>query len=212
MCSNSKWRLLHQLPAVSREQQVHCVVLQVTFVLQVRADQLSDCCWPVCADKNTTKGLVMSMSHCSVKFQHSTSTATQRKEPKSWCYAKVTEAKQWRASPGNLIISAGLPLCCSAWTSFLHCVVFPALSTPSSTMRAPLLHAIIPRLLLTIGNTNFSLRLNVTHSASFQQHLPAFFTGSRTTHFLFRLLLFFFHQLYSNDSRHENYGKIHRIN
>lgn len=130
---------------------MHCVVLQVTFVLQVRADQLSDCCWPVCADKNTTTGLVMSMSHCSVKFQHSTSTATQRKEPKSWCYAKVTAAKQWRASPGNLIISAGLPLCCSAWTSFLHCVVFPALSTPSSTMRAPLLHAIIPRLLLTIG-------------------------------------------------------------
>lgn len=44
--------------------------------------------------------------------------------------------------PGNLIISAGQPLCCSAWTSLLHCVVFPALSTPSSTISAPRFNAI----------------------------------------------------------------------
>ena len=138
----SKWRLLHQLPAVSREQQVHRVVLQVAFVLQVGADQLSDSRCPVCADNNTTTGLVMLMSHCIETFQ---------KEPKSRCYAKVTAAKPQRVSPGNRIISAGLPLCCSAWTSFLHCVVLPALSTPSSTMRAPLLHAIISQLLLAVG-------------------------------------------------------------
>ena len=34
--------VLHQLPAVGGEQQVHGVVLQVTLVLQVSADQLSD--------------------------------------------------------------------------------------------------------------------------------------------------------------------------
>jgi len=42
-------------------------------------------------------------------------------------------------SPGNRIISAARPLCCNACTSVWHCVVFPALSTPSRTIKAPLL-------------------------------------------------------------------------
>lgn len=53
------------------------------------------------------------------------------------CLNKVPQ-KAW-FSPGNRIISAGRPLCCNACTSVWHCVVFPALSTPSRTIKAPLL-------------------------------------------------------------------------
>lgn len=62
----------------------------------------------------------------------------------SWRAASLSLArgKQSDFLPGNLMSSAGRPLCCSAWTSLLHCVVFPALSTPSSTISAPRLQAI----------------------------------------------------------------------
>lgn len=42
---------LHQFPAVCREQQMHRVVLQLTLLLQVGADQLPDGCGPVCNNK-----------------------------------------------------------------------------------------------------------------------------------------------------------------
>lgn len=43
--------VLHQFPAVRREQQVDRVVLQVAFALQVGAYQLSNCRAPVCPKK-----------------------------------------------------------------------------------------------------------------------------------------------------------------
>lgn len=45
---NNSERVLHQFPAVRREQQMNRVVLQITFLLQVSADQLSDGCGPIC--------------------------------------------------------------------------------------------------------------------------------------------------------------------
>lgn len=39
---------LHHFPAVGSKKQVHCVVCQLAFVLQVGADQLPNCSGPVC--------------------------------------------------------------------------------------------------------------------------------------------------------------------
>ena len=56
--------------------------------------------------------------------------------------------------PDYLLITAGLPLELNLSTSFVTCVVFPLLSHPSNTMRAPLLIApviLVKSLVLGLG-------------------------------------------------------------
>lgn len=48
-----KYEILHELPAISREQQMNSMVLQVALFLQVRADQLTNLCRSVCMQQNT---------------------------------------------------------------------------------------------------------------------------------------------------------------
>lgn len=143
---------------------------------RLSAVQLSWSCLP--PRNHTTARYINVTQRWKVIFTLRTSTGT---------YANV----QVMVLPGNPIISAGRPLCCSASTSLLHCVVFPTLSTPSSTMSAPRLHAIAAN---SEARTSYLLFLRAKQSDELLIICPPFteesrrHSGSRTTHFRFRLL------------------------
>lgn len=103
----SRSSVLHQFPAVCGEQQVHRVVLQLVFVLQVGTYQLSDGRAPVCP-KKPNRGLLHTQ----------TGTLYLHLQADRWDgYANVS----YRGISSSLLcgrsVAAPERACCTAWFS-----------------------------------------------------------------------------------------------